>query len=41
MPDSRSKQAVKAFLISEHPEILDLGTHNTDPVDCSDHAEER
>ena len=34
------KEAVKAFLFSEHREILDLGTHNTDPVDYSDYAEE-
>ena len=33
------KEAVKAFLISEHREVLDLGTHNTDPVDYSDYAE--
>ena len=34
------KQAVKAFLTAEHREVLDLGTHNTDPVDYSDYAEE-
>src|SRR5262245_850184 len=33
------KEAVKAFLAEEHREILDLGTHGTDPVDYSDYAE--
>src|SRR4029450_6446132 len=33
------KEAAKAFLSAEHREILDLGTHNTDPVDYSDYAE--
>ena len=33
------KEAAKAFLSAEHREILDLGTHNTDPVDYSDCAE--
>ena len=33
------KQAVKAFLTAEHREVLDLGTHSTDPVDYSDYAE--
>ena len=33
------KEAVKGFLTAEHREILDLGTHNTDPVDYSDYAE--
>ena len=33
------KEAVKAFLTAEHHEILDLGTHSTDPVDYSDYAE--
>jgi len=26
-------------LIAEHRDILDLGTHGTDPVDYSDYAE--
>jgi transaldolase/glucose-6-phosphate isomerase len=33
------KEAVKAFLAAEHREVLDLGTHGTDPVDYSDYAE--
>jgi transaldolase/glucose-6-phosphate isomerase len=33
------KEAVKGFLAEEHREILDLGTHGTDPVDYSDYAE--
>src|SRR5215831_2113194 len=33
------KEAVKVFLTAEHREILDLGTHSTDPVDYSDYAE--
>ncbi|HMF14633.1 MAG TPA: transaldolase, partial [Gemmataceae bacterium] len=33
------KEAVKVFLTAEHRDILDLGTHNTDPVDYSDYAE--
>src|SRR6516225_6064260 len=33
------KEAVKAFLTAERREILDLGTHSTDPVDYSDYAE--
>jgi transaldolase/glucose-6-phosphate isomerase len=33
------KEAVKVFLTAEHREVLDLGTHNTDPVDYSDYAE--
>jgi transaldolase/glucose-6-phosphate isomerase len=33
------KEAVKGFLSEEHCEILDLGTHTTDPVDYSDYAE--
>ena len=33
------KEAVKAFLTAEHREVLDLGTHSTDPVDYSDYAE--
>ena len=33
------KEAVKAFLSAEHREVVDLGTHSTDPVDYSDYAE--
>ena len=33
------KEAVKVFLTAEHRDILDLGTHGTDPVDYSDYAE--
>jgi transaldolase / glucose-6-phosphate isomerase len=33
------KEAVKVFLTAEHRDILDLGTHSTDPVDYSDYAE--
>jgi RpiB/LacA/LacB family sugar-phosphate isomerase len=33
------KEAVKAFLTAEHREVLDLGTHSTDPVDYCDYAE--
>jgi transaldolase / glucose-6-phosphate isomerase len=33
------KEAVKAFLMDEHCEVLDLGTHGPDPVDYSDYAE--
>jgi transaldolase/glucose-6-phosphate isomerase len=33
------KEAVKAFLIADDREILDLGTHSTDPVDYADYAE--
>src|SRR6516165_103236 len=33
------KEAVKAFLTEEHSDIIDLGTHSTDPVDYSDYAE--
>ena len=33
------KEAVKAFLTEEHREVLDLGTHSSDPVDYSDYAE--
>ena len=33
------KEAVKAFLTADDREILDLGTHSTDPVDYSDYAE--
>jgi ribose 5-phosphate isomerase RpiB len=33
------KEAVKAFLTADDREILDLGTHSTDPVDYADYAE--
>ncbi len=33
------KEAVKLFLADKHPDILDVGTHSTDPVDYSDYAE--
>lgn len=33
------KEAVKTFLSTEGREVLDLGTHSTDPVDYSDYAE--
>jgi ribose/galactose isomerase len=33
------KEAVKSFLTEEHRDIVDLGTHSTDPVDYSDYAE--
>ena len=33
------KEAAKAFLTAEPREVLDLGTHSTDPVDYSDYAE--
>jgi hypothetical protein len=33
------KEAVQSFLAAERREVLDLGTHSTDPVDYSDCAE--
>jgi ribose 5-phosphate isomerase B len=33
------KEAVKTLLAAEHGEVLDLGTHSTDPVDYVDYAE--
>ena len=33
------KEAVKTFLTEEHGDVLDLGTHGSDPVDYSDYAE--
>ena len=33
------KEAVKAFLTAEDREVIDLGTHSTDPVDYADYAE--
>ena len=33
------KEAVKDFLTEEHHEVLDVGTHSTDPVDYPDYAE--
>ena len=38
-PGFALKEAVKAFLTAERREVLDLGTHSTDPVDYSDYAE--
>src|SRR5262245_13219066 len=32
------KEAVKGFLVSEKSEVIDLGTHTTDPVDYADFA---
>src|SRR6185295_11269663 len=33
------KEAAKAFLLAEHVDVLDVGTHSSDPVDYSDYAE--
>jgi len=33
------KEAAKAFLLAEQCEVLDVGTHSTEPVDYSDFAE--
>ena len=33
------KETLKAALIEEHYEILDVGTHGTGPVDYPDYAE--
>ena len=33
------KEAVKGFLVAENSEVLDVGTHSTEPVDYSDFAE--
>jgi transaldolase / glucose-6-phosphate isomerase len=33
------KEAVKAFLVTEDRQVLDLGTYSADPVDYSDYAE--
>ena len=33
------KEVIKSFLTAEHPDVLDVGTNNTDPVDYSDYAE--
>src|SRR5262245_2794267 len=32
------KEAVKAFLVAENSEVLDVGTSDNDPVDYSDFA---
>jgi transaldolase / glucose-6-phosphate isomerase len=32
------KEAMKAFLIDEHHEVVDVGTHSLDPVDYPDYA---
>jgi transaldolase/glucose-6-phosphate isomerase len=33
------KEQVKAFLVEEHREVIDLGTYSKDPVDYPDYAE--
>ena len=33
------KEAVKTFLTAEHHEVVDVGTHNQDPVDYPDYAQ--
>lgn len=33
------KEEVKAFLVKEHHEVLDVGTYSKDPVDYPDYAE--
>ena len=33
------KEALKAFLAAEHHEVVDVGTHNADPVDYPDYAQ--
>ena len=33
------KESAKAFLLSEHCEVLDFGTNDTQPVDYTDYAE--
>ena len=33
------KESAKAFLLAEHCEVLDVGTHSMEPVDYSDYAE--
>ena len=33
------KEAVKPFLTAEDRQLIDLGTHSTEPVDYSDYAE--
>ena len=35
----RAEGGGEGFLIAEHHEVLDVGTHSTDPVDYSDYAE--
>ena len=32
------KEAMRAFLIDEHHEVVDVGTHSLDPVDYPDYA---
>ena len=32
------KEAVKGFLVAENSDVLDVGTHSTEPVDYSDFA---
>jgi transaldolase/glucose-6-phosphate isomerase len=33
------KEAVKAFVVAEHHEVVDVGTYSTDPVDYPDYTE--
>jgi ribose 5-phosphate isomerase RpiB len=33
------KEEVKAFLVEEHREVIDVGTYSKDPVDYPDYAE--
>ena len=33
------KEAVKTFLVAEHHEVVDVGTHSPDPVDYPDYAQ--
>ena len=33
------KEEVKAFLVGEHREVIDVGTYSKDPVDYPDYAE--
>jgi hypothetical protein len=33
------REAVKTFLAAEHHEVIDVGTHNQDPVDYPDYAQ--
>jgi RpiB/LacA/LacB family sugar-phosphate isomerase len=38
MPGFELKEAVKGFLVAENSDVLDVGTHSTEPVDYSDFA---
>ena len=33
------KEALKAFLVEKHYDVLDVGTYSKDPVDYSDYAQ--